>query len=96
MISFSDQPEISKLTPPLQYVPIGLPADVRCDVDASPPASDVTWTKNGRYINFDEDDRIAIKENGTRLSIEPVYILSLTLACYPRYISVLKGHPQRV
>lgn len=53
----SDRPEVLPSTPAIQYIPVGLAAQLTCNIDANPPASYVKWSKNGKLLTFDKFDQ---------------------------------------
>lgn len=65
--------EVSRLTPAIQHLPLGLPASVRCSVDANPAATFVNWAKEGRVIDTrNADSRFSVDDHGAMLLFDVV------------------------
>uniref|UniRef100_A0A914V5B3 Uncharacterized protein n=1 Tax=Plectus sambesii TaxID=2011161 RepID=A0A914V5B3_9BILA len=66
------QAQVLSSTPQVQTLPLGLPADLHCDVDANPSASFVNWAKDGRVLSVGNDTRYDRVETGAALRITGV------------------------
>lgn len=54
-------------SPPLQYLPLGLPGLVRCFVQAAPPVEFFTWTLNNQQFDPNVDQNVERLANGSLL-----------------------------
>ena len=66
---FAVDPARVVYSPTIQYLPLGLSGVVRCFIQASPPTSLVTWTKDRRGWSFDPSTQsdVELLSNGSLL-----------------------------